>query len=53
MLVAVFKVLLFQVGLDRAVCVEEFSECKALGRVFLRASGKTIAVGRITRIVEQ
>lgn len=41
-----------EVVVDRAVCVEEFSECKAIGRVFLRASGKTVAVGIITRIVE-
>ncbi|XXG86883.1 hypothetical protein AAC387_Pa11g1705 [Persea americana] len=42
-----------EVVLDRAVCVEEFSECKALGRVFLRAAGKTIAVGIISQIIEQ
>ncbi|KAA8520743.1 hypothetical protein F0562_014985 [Nyssa sinensis] len=29
-----------EVVLQGAVCVEEFSNCKALGRVFLRASGK-------------
>ncbi|XXG44724.1 hypothetical protein AAC387_Pa01g4449 [Persea americana] len=42
-----------EVALDRAVCVEEFSVCKGLGRIFLRASGKTVAVGITTRIVEQ
>ncbi|RZC86741.1 hypothetical protein C5167_030091 [Papaver somniferum] len=43
---------LIEVNLDAAVCVEEFSECRALGRVFLRSSGRTIAVGIITRIIE-
>ncbi|XP_058097737.1 uncharacterized protein LOC131242843 isoform X2 [Magnolia sinica] len=42
-----------EVALDRAVCVEEFSNCKALGRVFLRSSGKTVAVGIINRVIEQ
>ncbi|OAY68699.1 HBS1-like protein [Ananas comosus] len=41
-----------QVKLDGAVCVEEFSNCRALGRVFLRASGSTIAVGIVVRVLE-
>lgn len=44
---------LFQVALQEAVCVEEFSTCKALGRVFLRALGRTIAVGVVTRVIEE
>lgn len=44
---------LFQVSLDGAVCVEEFSVCRALGRAFLRASGSTIAVGIVTRVLQQ
>ncbi|KAE8664308.1 putative xyloglucan endotransglucosylase/hydrolase protein 16-like [Hibiscus syriacus] len=40
------------VTLHEAVCVEEFSKCKALGRVFLRTLGRTVAVGIVTRIVE-
>jgi elongation factor 1 alpha-like protein len=32
--------------------MEEFTNCRALGRVFLRTSGKTIALGIITRIIE-
>ncbi|KAG1361231.1 HBS1-like protein [Cocos nucifera] len=40
------------VALDGAVCVEEFSVCRALGRAFLRASGSTIAVGIVTRVLE-
>ncbi|KAK1264329.1 Elongation factor 1-alpha 1 [Acorus gramineus] len=41
-----------QVVLDGAVCVEEFSECRALGRVFLRALGNTVAVGIVNRVIE-
>ncbi|KAI7998004.1 HBS1-like protein [Camellia lanceoleosa] len=40
-----------EVALEEAVCVEEFSSCRALGRVFLRASGRTVAVGVVTRII--
>ncbi|XBJ04285.1 hypothetical protein VPH35_023244 [Triticum aestivum] len=42
-----------QVMLDQAVCVEEFSKCRALGRAFLRSSGSTIAVGIVTKIMRQ
>ncbi|KAG2691681.1 hypothetical protein I3760_08G019300 [Carya illinoinensis] len=42
-----------EVALRGPVCVEEFSSCKALGRVFLRALGRTIAVGIVTRIIEE
>ncbi|XP_034928160.1 uncharacterized protein [Populus alba] len=41
-----------EVFLDGPVCMEEFTNCRALGRVFLRTSGKTIALGIITRIIE-
>ncbi|KAI7997304.1 HBS1-like protein [Camellia lanceoleosa] len=41
-----------EVALEEVVCVEEFSSCRALGRVFLRASGRTVAVGVVTRIIE-
>ncbi|KAK6945526.1 Translation elongation factor EFTu/EF1A, C-terminal [Dillenia turbinata] len=40
-----------RVVLDDAVCVEEFSSCKALGRVSLRASGRTLAVGIVDKII--
>ncbi|KAK8505451.1 hypothetical protein V6N11_057776 [Hibiscus sabdariffa] len=40
-----------EVVLHEAVCVEEFLKCKALGRVFLRTLGRTVAVGIVTRIV--
>ncbi|KAK8553643.1 hypothetical protein V6N13_062440 [Hibiscus sabdariffa] len=42
-----------KVILHEEVCVEEFSKCKALGRVFLRTLGRTVAVGIVTRIVEE
>ncbi|XP_030510806.2 uncharacterized protein LOC115725432 isoform X6 [Cannabis sativa] len=41
-----------EVVLHGSVCVDEFSSCRALGRVFLRALGRTVAVGIVTRIVE-
>lgn len=42
-----------EVALQGAVCVEDFSSCKALGRVFLRSSGRTIAVGVVTQVMEE
>lgn len=42
---------LVEVNLDGAVCVEEFANCRVLGRVFLRAQGKTAAVGIVTRVI--
>ncbi|ESW31507.1 hypothetical protein PHAVU_002G243900 [Phaseolus vulgaris] len=41
-----------EVVLHKSVCVVEFSGCKALGRVSLRSMGRTIAVGVVTRIIE-
>ncbi|XP_057959937.1 uncharacterized protein LOC131152222 isoform X3 [Malania oleifera] len=43
---------LIEVALHSAVCADEFSSCRALGRVFLRASGRTVAVGIVTRLIE-
>uniref|UniRef100_A0ACD5Y3P1 Uncharacterized protein n=1 Tax=Avena sativa TaxID=4498 RepID=A0ACD5Y3P1_AVESA len=43
---------IIEVKLEREVCVEEFSALKALGRVFLRSQGSTIAVGVVTRVYE-
>jgi len=40
------------VALDGPVCAEEFTNCRALGRAFLRTLGKTVAVGIVTRIIE-
>nr|CAB3503997.1 unnamed protein product [Digitaria exilis] len=42
-----------EVKLDKEVCVEEFSSLKALGRVFLRSRGITVAVGVVTGILDQ
>ncbi|RLM64284.1 HBS1-like protein isoform X1 [Panicum miliaceum] len=41
------------VKLDKEVCVEEFSALKALGRAFLRSRGNTVAVGIVTRILDE
>uniref|UniRef100_A0A7N1A0I2 Tr-type G domain-containing protein n=1 Tax=Kalanchoe fedtschenkoi TaxID=63787 RepID=A0A7N1A0I2_KALFE len=40
-----------EVLLSQAICVEEFSKCRALGRVFLRSSGTTLAVGVVSRVM--
>ncbi|KAL1328818.1 hypothetical protein AAHE18_13G399400 [Arachis hypogaea] len=42
-----------EVTLQEPVCVVDVSICKALGRVSLRSSGRTIAVGLVTRIIEE
>ncbi|KAK3146634.1 hypothetical protein QOZ80_3BG0269250 [Eleusine coracana subsp. coracana] len=42
-----------QVVLDGEVCVQEFSKSRALGRAYLRSSGRTIAVGVVNRIIGQ
>ncbi|OEL24132.1 HBS1-like protein, partial [Dichanthelium oligosanthes] len=42
-----------QVTLDGAVCVQEFSKSRALGRAYLRSSGRTIAVGVVNRVIVQ
>ncbi|XP_072995549.1 uncharacterized protein [Typha latifolia] len=44
---------IIEIKLGGGVCAEEFSSCRALGRVFLRATGNTIAVGIVTRILEK
>jgi elongation factor 1 alpha-like protein len=40
-----------RVEVDRLICLEEFSECRALGRFALRSKGKTYAVGVCDGIV--
>ncbi|XP_010541534.1 PREDICTED: HBS1-like protein isoform X2 [Tarenaya hassleriana] len=42
-----------EVCLQGAVCVETFSESRALGRVFLRSLGRTVAMGKVTRIIHE
>ncbi|KAK2984268.1 hypothetical protein RJ640_010227 [Escallonia rubra] len=39
-----------EVVLQAPVCVEEFSSSRALGRVFLRSLGRTVAVGVVTQV---
>ncbi|XP_068654183.1 uncharacterized protein [Aristolochia californica] len=41
-----------EVTLDRPVCVEQFSNCRGLGRAFLRASGNTVAVGIVNKTIQ-
>ncbi|WCJ30526.1 Elongation factor 1-alpha [Euphorbia peplus] len=43
---------IIEVVLNGPICVEQFSNCKALGRVALRQMGRTIALGVVTRIIE-
>ncbi|GKD29340.1 HBS1-like protein isoform X1, partial [Tanacetum coccineum] len=40
-----------EVVLQGDVCVDEFSNSKAVGRVFLRSLGTTVAVGVVTRVI--
>ncbi|XP_055825742.1 uncharacterized protein LOC129894202 isoform X2 [Solanum dulcamara] len=40
-----------EVGLQGMVCIDEHSNCKALGRVSLRSSGRTVALGLVTRVI--
>ncbi|XP_059460012.1 uncharacterized protein LOC132189330 isoform X3 [Corylus avellana] len=42
-----------EVALQGPVCVDEFSSCRALGRASLRALGRTIALGIVTRVIEE
>lgn len=41
-----------EVVLNRPICIEEFSNRRALGRAFLRKSGNTIAVGKVIRVMD-
>jgi elongation factor 1 alpha-like protein len=40
-----------EVQLDEAVCAEPFRDCRDLGRLLLRAGGKTVAAGIILEIL--
>lgn len=42
-----------EVMLEGDVCVQEYTRCRGLGRVSLRASGRTIALGVITKVFER
>lgn len=50
-LIGFFAVL--QIVPDEGVCIEKYTDFRALGRVALREGGKTIAVGIVTRILER
>jgi elongation factor 1 alpha-like protein len=39
------------VTLSRGMCLEEYGDLKALGRVALREGGRTLAVGVVTRLI--
>ncbi|KAL1209010.1 Elongation factor 1-alpha C [Cardamine amara subsp. amara] len=43
---------MLEVRLQDPICVETFSESRALGRVFLRSSGRTVAMGKVTRVIQ-
>ncbi|XP_050218467.1 uncharacterized protein LOC126669143 isoform X2 [Mercurialis annua] len=42
-----------EVDLHAPICVLEFSNCKAIGRVSLRVLGRTIALGVVTKVMEE
>uniref|UniRef100_A0A6N2KIG8 Tr-type G domain-containing protein n=1 Tax=Salix viminalis TaxID=40686 RepID=A0A6N2KIG8_SALVM len=46
------QIAVIELFLDEPVCVEEYTNCRALGRAFLRTLGKTVALGIITRIID-
>lgn len=41
-----------EVEVSKAMCVEEYADFRALGRITIRESGQTLAVGIITKIVQ-
>jgi hypothetical protein len=41
-----------QVVLERPMCIEEYSQCKALGRIVLRDRGMTLAAGIVIGVIE-
>lgn len=43
-------VVVCRVGLDRAICVETFDKNPQMGRFTLRDEGRTIAIGKITKL---
>ncbi|KAJ6354844.1 hypothetical protein OIU77_005443 [Salix suchowensis] len=46
------QIAVIELFLDEPVCAEEYTNCRALGRAFLRTLGKTVALGIITRIID-
>ncbi|KAM5565099.1 HBS1-like protein [Rosa sericea] len=47
------QVAVIEVVLQGPVCVVEYSKCRALGNVSLRALGNTVALGKVTGIIEK
>ena len=43
---------LVQVTPSRSMCLEDYSDLKALGRIALREGGRTVAVGLVMKVVE-
>jgi peptide chain release factor subunit 3 len=39
-----------RIGLDKGICVETFEQNPQMGRFTLRDEGKTIAIGKITKL---
>nr|GMC73947.1 HBS1-like protein isoform X1 [Ipomoea batatas] len=44
---------IIEVALQLPVCVDEYANCKSLGRVSFRVLGRTIALGLVTKVLEQ
>nr|GMC69545.1 HBS1-like protein isoform X1 [Ipomoea batatas] len=44
---------IIEVALQLPVCVDEYASCKSLGRVSFRVLGRTIALGLVTKVLEQ
>lgn len=42
-----------EVTANRPMCLEMYSDCRALGRIVLRDGGQTLAVGIVTKIVDE
>ncbi|CAN4088822.1 unnamed protein product [Withania somnifera] len=42
---------MIEVVLQGMVCIDVHSNCRALGRVSLRSSGRTVALGLVTRVI--
>jgi len=42
---------LVQITVERPVCLEVYTDFRALGRVALREGGRTIALGLVTQVV--
>lgn len=41
-----------EIETDKLVCLEPYSECRALGRITLRCADQTIAAGIVERLLQ-